>query len=417
MLFWIITAAMILVALLILAPTLLRKRGADDLDRDRQNLVIARERLNELKSERDSGVLDEAQYQQARLELEQVLLDDIDEQQEAPALQASRRSGRLALAALLLLVPLLTLGLYYRLGHPELTASVDSQVAAHAAGTGDSGGARSVEAMMNSLVERLKKNPQDAEGWFLLGRSLMVVKEYGKAAIAFENLHRLTGDQASVLLAWADAAAMAQGGALTGKPAELVRKAVALAPDDATALWLAGMVEAQAENYDQALAYWERLQPMLKDDPESSRRLAGMIATAREKGGVSQAAAAGGETPQPAAAPASIRVRVSLAPALRDQVDGDQRLFVFATALQGPKMPLAAARLQAKDLPVEVTLDDSSAMMPAMRLSNFEQVKVGARISRSGNPIASSGDLTGSVSPVKVQGAGPIEIVIDRVVP
>jgi cytochrome c-type biogenesis protein CcmH len=418
MLFWMITAAMILVALVMLAPALLRKRAESALDRDRQNLVIARERLNELKAERESGGLDPAQYEQARLELEQVLLDDIDEKREAPELRTSSRAGWTGMLSLLVLVPLLTIGLYYQLGHPDMASSVDPRVAAHAGGTGSGQGMPSVEEMLGSLVERLKENPQDAEGWFLLGRSLMVVKEYPKASTAFENLHGLVGDQPTVLLAWADAAAMAQGGSMSGKPAELVRQAVGLAPDDTTALWLAGMVEAQDGNYSKALVYWERLQPLLQDDPQSSQRIAAMMATAREKGGMSAASAAPVSAgAAKAVSPASVEVRVTMAPELQGKVGPEQRLFIFATALQGPKMPLAAARLQAKDLPVELTLDDSSAMTPAMKLSNFEQVKVGARISRSGNPIAGSGDLTGEVAPVKVTGAGVVEIVIDKVVP
>ncbi len=418
MLFWIVTAAMILVALVILAPALLSKRTQAALDRDQQNLVIARERLKELDADKASGALDQTQYEQAKLELEQVLLNDIDEKSEAPELRTAGKAGRGGLLSLLVLVPLLTIGLYYQLGKPDMVSSADQRMAAHAPGNDSGQGMASVEEMLEGLVARLKENPQDAEGWFLLGRSLMTLNEYAKASTAFENLHRLVGDQSSVLLAWADAAAMAQGGDMRGKPAELVRKAVALAPNDVTALWLAGMVEAQDENYSKALEYWQLLQPLLKDDPESSQRLAAMIAAAREKGGLSAAAVAPATESAPETVSlAAVKVRVSLAPELREKTAPGQSLFIFATALQGPKMPLAAARLQVNDLPVELTLDDSSAMMPAMKLSNFEQVRVGARISKSGDPITSSGDLTGEVVPVKVTGAGVVEIVINKVAP
>ena len=144
----------------------------------------------------------------------------------------------------------------------------------------------------------------------------------------------------------------------------------------------------------------------------------GMIAAARQKGGLSAGPVAVADKPEPAApAGAAIRVRISLAPELQDQVKPEESLFIYARALQGPKMPLAAARHQVRDLPLELTLDDAGAMMPAMKLSNFEQVVVGARVSRTGGAIAQSGDLRGEISPVPVRDAGLVEVVIDSTVP
>ena len=103
--------------------------------------------------------------------------------------------------------------------------------------------------------------------------------------------------------------------------------------------------------------------------------------------------------------------------ALQEKADAEAQVFVFAKALNGPPMPLAAARHQVKDLPLEVTLDDASAMTPEMKLSNYAEIKVGARISLSGNAVAQSGDLAGEVSPVVVAAGELIEVVIDSVVP
>ncbi len=419
MLFWIISAAMILAALAMLAPALLRNRQVESLDRDKQNLVIARERLAELEAERDNGTMTEAQFVQAKQELEQALLLDLDESGDEAVVQAgSNRAGLVGLVAIVVLVPLITLGLYAYLGSPQLTVPADQRMASAHAGAPANGQMPPLKDMVAALISRLKENPEDPEGWFLLGRTYMAMKAYSNAAGAFERLQTLVGDDPTVLLTWADALAMSQQGDLRGKPAELIRKAVELAPDDATALWLAGMVEAQAGDYKLAIRHWERLQPMVQEDAESSQRVASLLAEARKKSGL-QPAEAAGQRPdtQVAAGQGGVKVRVVLAPALQDKVEPDEPLFIYAKALQGPRMPLAALRMQAKELPLEVSLDDSSAMTPQMRISNFKQVVVGARVSRSGNAIASPGDLKGEVSPVQVGGDGVVEIVIDQVVP
>lgn len=416
MLFWIIVAAMLLAAVAILAPALLRSRNADDLDRDQQNVVIARERLAELETELSEGALTREQYDEAKRELEQALLQDLERQEQAEGREgASRRLSLIALGAVVLLVPLLSIGLYYKLGSPELALPADQRTAAHQ-GAGD-GQNMSLEQMVAALVGRLKDNPDDAEGWFLLGRTYMAMNAYDKAAATFGRLYQMVGDEPVVLLAWADAQAMTQKGDLTGKPAELIRKAVEVAPEDPTALWLAGMVEEQAGDHRLALTYWERLAPMVQDDPESRDRVASLIAVARERAGLPAKDRTTAKASPAAASASAIKVRVVLSPELAARAAPDENLFIYAKALKGPRMPLAAARLKVKDLPVELTLDDSSAMTPQMKLSNFDQVVVGARVSRSGNAISASGDLKGEVSPVEVGAAGVVEILIDKVVP
>jgi len=415
MLFWIISAAMMLAAVAILAPALLHSRRFDDLDRDQQNVVIARERLAELEAELEQGKITADQYQQARDELEQALLQDLDEKGAETQQHESRRSSLLALGAVVLLVPLFGVGLYAKLGSPQLMQPAEQRASAHQGGSAE-GEAMSLEQMLGTLIGRLKDDPDDAEGWFLLGRTYMAMSEYAKAAATFERLNQLAGDEPVVLLAWADAMAMSQEGNLSGKPAELIRKAVKAAPDDATALWLAGMVEEQDGNHKLALQHWERLVPLVEDDPESRDRVASLIAVAREKAGLPPEAESSGQTVAVMDSP-GVKVRVILSPELQSRAQPDDSLFIYARALQGPPMPLAAARMKVEDLPLEVTLDDSGAMTPQMKISNFDQVVVGARVSRSGNAITASGDLKGEVSPVKVGADGVVEILIDKVVP
>jgi cytochrome c-type biogenesis protein CcmH len=410
-LFWIITAAMIAVALAFIVPSLRRKSELKVSDRDKQNVVIARERLAELNNELAAGTLSDEEYEQTKLELEQTLLIDLEAGDEVAAQAGGPgKAGMLALLFSVLFVAVVTVSVYLYLGTPQLVdpAAMQAQQANQEL--------PSIDEMVTTLVDRLKENPEDAEGWYLLGRTYMAMKDYQKAAFAFDKLNQLVSDQPSIMLALADALAMASGGDMQGRPAELIRKAVGLAPQDQTALWLAGMVEDQAGNHARALQHWGRLKPMLADDPESTQQVDRLMAAAQRK----LAAAGPGEAveQQAAAQPGQvITARITLAADLAVRVKPEESLFVYARALEGPKMPLAAVRLKVSDLPATVQLNDGQAMVPGMNLSGFDQVVVGARVSRSGNAIAASGDLLGEVSPVAVQGDAVVELVIDSVIP
>ncbi|WP_260292706.1 c-type cytochrome biogenesis protein CcmI [Sedimenticola hydrogenitrophicus] len=410
-LFWIITAAMIVVALAFIVPSLWRKSVLRVSDRDKQNVVIARERLAELNNELAAGTLSDEEYEQTKLELEQTLLIDLEAGDEAAQAGGPGKAGMLTLLFSVLFVAVVTVSAYLYLGTPQLVdpAAMQAQQADQEL--------PSIEEMMTALVDRLKENPEDAEGWYLLGRTYMAVKDYQKAAFAFDKLNQLVSDQPSIMLALADSLAMAAGGDMQGRPAELIRRAVDLAPQDQTALWLAGMVEDQAGNHARALEYWGRLKPMLADDLESTQQVDRLMAAAQRK----LTAAGPGEAEQKTAAALptgqAITAHITLAAELAARVQPEESLFVYARALQGPKMPLAAVRLKVSDLPATIQLNDGQAMVPGMNLSSFDQVVVGARISRSGNAIAASGDLLGEVSPVAVQGDVVVELVIDSVIP
>jgi len=129
------------------------------------------------------------------------------------------------------------------------------------------------------------------------------------------------------------------------------------------------------------------------------------------------AAATAPAAPAAQATGAAIQVSVALSPELAAQAAPEDTVFIFARAESGPRMPLAIVRKQVRDLPVTVTLDDSLAMSPVMVISKFEQVTVGARISKSGNAMPQSGDLQGTVTPVATRDAAPVELTIDSRVP
>lgn len=205
----------------------------------------------------------------------------------------------------------------------------------------------------------------------------------------------------------------------------LVERALEIDPDNQRALTLAGSAAFEARDYKHAIGYWERLLKQQGLDPELGQALQAGIAQARLlQGGQGQAKGKGtaeASPPEVAASPATagketIRGEVKLAGALESRASPDDTVFIFARAAQGPPMPLAVVRKQVKDLPVRFNLDDSMAMAPNLKLSAFPEVVITARISRSSNAKAQSGDLQGASQAVK-PGTSGVVVTIDQVVP
>ncbi|MGW8227745.1 MAG: c-type cytochrome biogenesis protein CcmI [Gammaproteobacteria bacterium] len=413
--FWIFAALMLAAALLLLVPALLGRKQVRDLDRNQQNVAIARERMKELEGEYGRGTLSEADYEQAKRELEQALLNDVEGSAE-PATTATTTAARGSLVWVVLGVPLAAVLLYLQLGTPS---ALQPQAPSAAAPQGHAGGdttEATMEQLVAGLAAKLQQEPENAEGWFMLGRSYMSMSRYSEAAAAFKRVLDLVGDEPAVMFRYADALAMAQGGKLAGEPFELIKRALQLNPDDKTGLWLAGLGYEEQGQYEQAVQHWRKLETMMQDDPASLNEVRNLIAGAEQKLGRTVTVETAPVTPA-AASNVALKVTVSLDAALQDKVSADDTVFIFARAVAGPPMPLAAVRKQVRDLPLTVTLDDSMAMMPQLKLSNFNEVRIGARISKSGAPRAESGDLQGEITPVKTDNKTSIQLRIDQVVP
>ena len=371
---------LILAALLIVLPPIWRSREIAAADQDQRNIAIARQRLVELQEQLQAGALTQAQYEEQRAELEIALSDDLDIPSQA---KASGTKGRWMVFVLVLLVPLTALTLYAGLGsYASLNQPSDNSAMP---------GPEEINRMVAGLAARMKSNPNDAQGWLMLGRSYKYLQQYPEAADAFAQAYRLLGDQAEVLLSYADALAMANDGRLSGKPAELVFKALALEPNNMTGLWLGGMAKAEAGDAEGAVQLWRKLEAALPPDSEARQEIQTLMANVENRMPEEQSTEA--------AAP-GIDVEVSLAPELQSKISPEHTVFIYAQALSGPKMPLAIVRKQVSDLPLTVNLNDSMAMMPEMKLSRFDQVKLIARISKSGNATQQPGDLIGVIDSV-----------------
>jgi cytochrome c-type biogenesis protein CcmH len=177
---------------------------------------------------------------------------------------------------------------------------------------------------------------------------------------------------------------MQNDGDMHGEPEQLVSRGLAISPNHPTGLWLSGLAAEQRQDYPTAHDSWTRLLAQIKDDPDSSAEVSELIKVLEQR------------DPGLASATVDIRsltLKVELNNNLQQLVKPGDLVFVYAKAASGPPMPLAVKRLTVSDLPAEVTLSDADAMMPQMKLSAFDLVVVGARISKTGNPVAQPGDL------------------------
>jgi cytochrome c-type biogenesis protein CcmH len=421
-LFAILGALLIFLALYFIVPPLLKQPTLTSAQKAQKHIGGVRSELKKYKSDLDAGTLNQQAYNSARQKLATQVIEEI----ESPGkikINTPPLRGRWAGWIVGLSIPVLAIGMYSQLGKPELINSTPGSTA-QTPGNHGGGEVGSIEDMIAALKEKLKNQPDDAEGWYMLARSYMSQKEYPDAVEAMKKVVALESDNANILMQYADALAMTNNGRVSGEAEKVIHQALAIEPKHPEALWLAGIAAEEQGQHEKAIGHWGKALGEMQDDPESKRLLEEAIADARSKmSGGSATVSDNTDAEEAAAAPqqeakaqaSSITVDVSLTPELKEQAKPEDTVFIFARATEGPPMPLAAQRRQVKDLPFTVTLDDSQAMMPDRKLSNFDQVIVGARVSSSGNPTKQSGDLEGLSEPISPSQGTTTSIVIDKV--
>lgn len=394
--FWLAAGLLLLVALAFLLIPVLRGRKAQaEEDRTALNVALYQERLAELQAQHEAGTLTEAQLEAGRAEAARELLADT----EGVAADRSARLGRALPLLAALLVPALGLGLYAHWGSSDkvqLAREMREQP-------------RTIEEMTARLEKAVQAQPDSAEGWYFLGRTYMAQERPVDAAKAYERAVQIAGRQPELLGQWAQALYFASQKRFTPEVQALTEDALKADPNEVTSLGLLGIAGFEEGRFKDAIGYWERLIAVLPQDDPSRAALQGGIDRARER------LAENGETlPERETLTKSmpqLKVRVDLAAALKDKVQPGDTVFIFARAAEGPPMPLAVKRLTVKDLPAEVVLSDADAMMPQLKISNFPQVQLVARVSREGN--AKSGEWIGRGPALSSATEDPQQLTID----
>jgi len=420
-----VATVLVIIALGWLLWPLLRAQRQSTVERDVANASIYRDQFADLDADLRRGTLSEAQYAEAKGELERRLLDEGRAERKAPATPA--KASRTTAVVVAVAVPLLAGLLYWKLGSPEAFSPIATPVdSAHQLNP------EQVNQMVEQLAARLQKEPDNVEGWVILARSYYTMRRFPEAAAAYERLTALVPDEPDVLADYADALAMSKNRDLSGKPMELVNRALKIDPTHWKALAMAGTAAFDRKDYKGAVDYWERLRASQPADSPIVQTITTSINEARHLAGmppaapVAQSAAPAippamaaaqtkGPTKGTTATNASVGGTIQLADAIRAKAAPTDTVFIFARPAEGSRMPLALTSMKVSELPAKFTLDDSMAPSE-MKLSTAASVIVGARISKTGRPMPASGDLEGLSKPVAV-GSKDVAITIDRVLP
>ncbi len=423
--FWIISAILILVALAFVLPSLLRQRRTLQDGSREQNIFIANEQLEDLETRFEQGEIDSDAYQSTRDELEQSLFSDIKNDGEGSS-NSNSKSSLLGGVLVALLIPAIAIPVYLKIGNLPFTKMLDSKQAAAKVADAkvprNADGTPDIDTMIAGLQKRMEADPKNGKGWMMLGRSYMVMKRYPEAANSYERALKLKPQSADLMLALADSLAMVSNGEITGRPVALINKALEIEPENQTALWLGGMVARQQGKHLMAIERWRKVLSVVKN-PNERKEVSSLIAEAitqltpeqKEKMGTSVAPTPEATSFKTDKTPsAGITVSISLSEKFKARANPTDLVFIYAKAMSGPPMPLAAVRKQVKDLPLNVVLNDEMAMMPNLKISGFSEVIVGARVSKTGQPVAQNGDLFSEKASVKI--GDKVSLEIDTVV-
>jgi cytochrome c-type biogenesis protein CcmH len=270
------TLLVVTVAAFILPPLWFGLRSNQQkADRKETNLNIFRDQLAELEREKAEGTLADADFDQAHSELQRRLLEEVEPADADAAVPVSDAPSRKTAIALLVLLPILAAAGYAALGKPQ--ALDPAQTAAPKPMTPEQ-----INGMVAKLAERMQANPDDMQGWLMLGRSYKTMGRYEEAAAAFANAEKLIDESPELLASYAETLAMAEGKGLRGKPRQLIDKALKLDPKHPHTLFLAGAAAMEAGENKKGVAYWEALLPEVEPGSEIDQMLRSGIEKMKE---------------------------------------------------------------------------------------------------------------------------------------
>jgi len=332
---------------------------------------------------------------------------------------------RMTAAWIIVMVPLAGLLMYQQLGTPEAISMATvkpqpsgNQQQAHATQQGE------MNDMVESLQQRLHDNPDNPEGWMVLGRTLKTMQRYDDAETAFRNANRLLPDDPTVMVELAEAMLFASGQAhISPEARQLIESALVIDPQHQKGLWIMGMTLSQEGDDEQAIVLWQRLLDQLDPTSGGAEAVSQQINVAQSRLGAAptQATAEQAVTAPPVAQQTAARFEIPVTITISDEMAGNVSanavLFVFVHPEGGAGMPLAVKRGRAGSFPVSLRFSDDDLLRPEMSLEGFEKLDVSARISMSGIANAASGDLQATRVTVETGAVTEIALNLDQRVP
>jgi cytochrome c-type biogenesis protein CcmH len=407
---WLILIGLLLTAVLILILPLYLGRNAVVAvsDPQQQNIAIFKDRLHELEQEKHQGNMDAEMFLHLKTELEKSLLADVDGKNKTTFMPVTvTKKHWMIVAAMSFFLVLASLAMYADLGHSQdygnyLTLQAQAKIEAKAIAKTQA----KVVQIIDMLKAKLKENPHDVEKWYLLANSYAVMGQYQQAAQAYldamQNIDKKDPNYAAMKGSYAQMLFQANAEQITPAVIQAMQEALAIDPLESSALILSGIQAYTQGDIKQAIVFWEKAKTKADENTLSSF-IEPVIAQAQ-----AQLAQTIPQASATKVSNAKVSIKLDIDPALKAKSSPEQTVFVFARAA-GSKMPLAAEKLQVKDLPKMIVLDDSKSPMPTELLSAMKEVDVTARVSVTGQPTQSKGDLFVTLKKVKVNTEGKIE--------
>lgn len=389
--FWIIVALLVLIGLaFIVYPLVAAKQKANSISRIDANRALYHSKVEELQFDLQKGLLDQGEYDSSVEDLQKALLTDV-EIEESREQHVGKSVGLITVVVVIL--PIAAVLMYKQFSTGSAVANIPSQQA-------QSTQAQTLQASIAKLEQRLQKEPNNGEGWKMLGQSYFVLQQYDKALGAYNKASELAkhGDP-NVMVLMAEASAFANQELFGEYENKLLSRALQINPSHERALWYAGYAAYTGNKFKEAAEHWGKLITLVPNDrPDVKANLLKFLNSAREKAGIAMVQDESATVASDARR--TITVSVSLSEELKSKTNPDDTLFVYARAANGPKMPISLARFTVADLPTTVILTEDMAMMQNLTLSTFDQVQTLARISKSGQAITQSGDLIAQAASV-----------------
>ena len=402
MLFVIIALGIALCVAAIFLWVLLRERKPmTQASQANANAKVYRDQILDLDHEHNSGHISDEEWQQSRDELSLRLLEDTSAVDD-PAAKTEKPAIWTAVV-LAVALPLGSMGMYMWVGQPEALNPL-------ALKTPDQVDPKDLTKMAQTLAEKLQDKPDNLQGWVMLGRTYRTLENFDAALRAYDSALKLSDDD-DLKLERIEVIAMQRQGQFEGEPWNVIREVLQRDPQHFGALLTAGSASYAEGKFAEALKYWEQARKPLDANNPDLAGLESAIATVRERLGMPPAKAA------PAAASGlNVTGQVNLSASLKSKASPNDVVFIYATPANGDRMPLAIFKTTVSQLPFNFTLDDSTAMAPDRKLSAAGEVMVKVRVTKSGNAMPQSGDLSGSLGPVKV-GAKGLKLEIKDQIP
>ncbi|MEC7875953.1 MAG: c-type cytochrome biogenesis protein CcmI, partial [Pseudomonadota bacterium] len=410
-LFWLTSFALLLISIIVILKTLFSKNKSNIIYEDNSKLLYE-QKLLEIDKDIENNTLTSKDAENIKIELKNSLLEYKNKSDvlSLNIYRSSKNVRKIISLILILIIPVFVFGIYSIVGSPDsieklaLTSNISNSQSSNEQ-------LASVDEMLNHVERRLLDNPDNTDDWLMLANSYLVLKRYPESIRAFENLYRLKGDEPSLLLRYADALAMANSGVFSGKPAEMIKKALVLDPENTMGLWLAGLVSYEEGKIDEAINYWEKVLPKLKDGSEEQSNIKKYLEFAYQNNNIPREE----NTPDLSNRKKySIKLNIELSSDFYG-IDKNQIVFIYAKSEDKTNnMPIIVLRKKVADLPLTIELDDSMVMLPSNKLSDYQSVRVIARVSKSGNAKANKGDPIGVIDSISTDSKETAELIINK---